>query len=397
MNNSPSPAAPSGPLAGLRVLDFSSFIAGAYAAQYLGDLGAEVIKVESLQGDAARAWGPFLAGESRFFQGWNRNKRSLAIDVQSEEGREAIYRLVKTADIVIENFRPGIVGKLRIDYATLKALNPKLIYLSITAFGATGPSGKRPGYDPILQALTGAARGNLRYCKSVGICSVAISDFGSALIGASGILAALYHRERTGVGQKIETSLLQAAMALQSHMFVKALDRAEEPPFGIFPYNFYETKDDIIFLAIGTDRFWQLLCEGIGAPELGADPRYATNRQRVDHMETLTAAIVAKLRTKTTKEWEAILLAKGVPCAPAQTYEEFFDDPQVAAMQMNPVLEHPTIGALKLAGIPVHLSESPGAIQCPPPTLGQHSGEIMREAGYSANEIDRLRESGVLR
>jgi crotonobetainyl-CoA:carnitine CoA-transferase CaiB-like acyl-CoA transferase len=382
---------------GLRVLDFSSFIAGAFAAQYLGDLGAEVVKVESLQGDAARSWGPFLAGESRLFQGWNRNKRSIAIDLQSDDGREAIYRLVRRADIVIENFRPGIVTKLGIDYASLRALNPRLIYLSITAFGATGPSGKRPGYDPILQALSGAARGNLRYCKSVGICSVAISDFGSALIGASGILAALYHRERTGVGQKIETSLLQAAMALQSHMFVKALDRAEEPPFGIFPYNFFETKDDIIFLAIGTDRFWQLLCEGIGAPELGADANYATNPQRVAHTEALTAALVARLRTRTTKEWEAILLAKGVPCAPAQTYEEFFDDPQVAAMNMNPVLDHATIGPLKLAGVSLHLSETPGAIQCAPPTLGQHTDEIMREAGYSVDEVARLRQQGILR
>jgi len=395
--NPNSTVAPAGPLVGIRVLDFSSFIAGSYAAQYLGDLGAEVIKVESLQGDAARGWGPFLAGESRFFQGWNRNKRSIAVDLQCAEGREIVHGLARRADIVIENFRPGIAAKLGIDYAALQALNPRLIYLSITAFGTKGPYGNRPGYDPILQALSGAARGNLRYCKSVGICSVAISDFGSALIGASGLLAALYHRERTGVGQKVETTLLQAAMALQSHMFVKALDRSEEPPFGIFPYNFFETKDNIIFLAIGTDRFWQLLCEGIGAPELGADPRYSTNAQRVTHGELLTAALHAKLHDKSTREWEKILLAKGVPCAPPQTYEEFFDDPQVTAMEMNPVVDHATIGPMKLAGIPLHLSETPGAIQSAPPTLGQHTDEVLRESGFDAAGIARLRGDGVVR
>lgn len=388
---------PSGPLAGVRVLDFSSFIAGSYAAQYLGDLGASIVKVESIQGDAARGWGPFLAGESRFFQGWNRNKRSVAIDLRSDGGREILHRLVRDTDIVIENFRPGVVEKLGIDYDTLKALNPKLIYLSITAFGTKGPYGKRPGYDPILQALSGAAKGNVRYCQNVGICSVAISDFGSALIGASGILAALYHRERTGAGQKIETSLLQAAMALQSHMFVEALEREEEPPFGIYPYNFFETKDDVIFLAIGTDRFWQLLCEAIGLPELAADPRFTTNAQRVACGEELTPIIVEKLKTKTAKEWEGILLDRGVPCAPAQTYAEFFEDPQVAAMDMAPVVDHPAIGPLKLSGVPLNMSASPGGIQSPPPTLGQHTDEVLRDAGYGPEEIAAFKQNGVAR
>jgi crotonobetainyl-CoA:carnitine CoA-transferase CaiB-like acyl-CoA transferase len=245
--------------------------------------------------------------------------------------------------------------------------------------------------------MSGAARGNLRYCASVGICSVAISDFGSALIGASGVIAALYHRERTGVGQRIETSLLQAAMALQSHMFVKPLEREEEPPFGIFPYNFYETKDDVIFLAIGTDRFWQLLCEGIDAPELASDPRYKTNAQRVACAEELRPAILAKLKTRTTREWESILVAKGVPCAPAQTYDQFFEDPQVAAMNMDAVIEHPAIGRLKLFGVPFQMSETPGAIQCAPPTLGQHTDEILRDVEYSDDDIAQLRSERVVK
>ena len=387
----------SGPLAGVHVVDFSSFIAGAFAATMLGDMGASIVKVESLAGDAARHWGPFLNGESRMFQGWNRNKRSIAVDLQSEKGREIVYDLVRRADIVVENFRPGITSKLKIDYPVLSAINEKLIYLSITAFGTKGPYGERPGYDPILQALTGAARGNIRYKGNTGICSVAISDFGSALLGACGLLAALYHRERTGQGQFLETTLLQAAMTLQSHMFVKALETEEKPPLGIFPYQFYRTQDDVIFLACGTDRFWQLLCDAIGAPELAEDPEYKSNAQRVTHTEELKAKLEERLGLKTTKEWERILVERGVPCAPAQTYQEWFDDPQVAAMDMKPIIQHSTIGSMQLSGIPIHFHETPGAIQSAPPTLGEHTDVVLMELGYSPESIDSIREAGVIR
>ncbi|MEK7795314.1 MAG: CoA transferase [Candidatus Hydrogenedentota bacterium] len=386
-----------GPLAGVHVVDFSSFIAGAFAATVLGDMGASIVKVESLAGDAARQWGPFLNGESRMFQGWNRNKRSIAVDLRSDKGREIVYDLVRRADIVVENFRPGITHKLKIDYPVLKATNEKLIYLSITAFGTKGPYGERPGYDPILQALTGAARGNIRYTGNTGICSVAISDFGSALLGACGLLAALYHRERTGQGQFLETTLLQAAMTLQSHMFVKALDTEEKPPLGIFPYQFYRTKDDIIFLACGTDRFWQLLCEAIGAPEWAENPRYKSNAERVTHTEELKAKLEERLAAKTTKEWSRILVERGVPCAPPQTYEEWFGDPQVAAMDMNPTVQHTTIGRMQLSGIPIHFQETPGAIQSAPPTLGEHTDAVLTELGYSPETIASIREAGVVR
>lgn len=388
---------PSGPLVGVKVLDFTSFIAGSYCAQLLGDLGAHVIKVEALMGDAARFWGPFLKGESRFFQGWNRNKRSLAIDLRSDEGKDVIYTLVKDADIVVENFRPGITQKLAIDYKTLAAENERLLYLSITAFGAKGPYGTRPGYDPILQSLSGAARGNIRYSNTTSICSVAVSDYGAALLGATGLLAALYHRERTGKGQFIETSLLQAAMAVQSHMFIDALEAEEEPPFGIYPYKYFETKDDILFVAGGTDRFWQLFCECIGLAELGSDPKYAKNADRVTHGEYLTERIHGVLRTRSTKEWETILLEKGVPCAAAQTYQEFFDDPQVAALEMFPTIAHSKVGAMRVCGVPITLHETPGAVQGPAPTLGQHTEEVLGEAGYDGEGIKGLRERGIVR
>ncbi len=385
-----------GPLTGVSVLDFTSFIAGSYCAQLLGDLGADVIKVEALTGDAARFWGPFLNGESRFFQGWNRNKRSIAVDLQSEKGREIVYELVKRTDIVVENFRPGITRKLRIDYDALKPMNESLIYLSITAFGAKGPYGERPGYDPILQSLSGAARGNLRYCASTGICSVAVSDYGAALLGSTGLLAALFHRERSGQGQFIETSLLQAAMAVQSHMFIDALDTKEEPPFGIYPYKYFNTSDDILFIACGTDRFWRIFCECIGMAELGTHADYATNPQRVEHADHLTAIVQERMSTKSTKEWEMILLAKGVPCAPAQTYQDFFDDPQVHALGMFPTIEHRAIGRTRVAGVPITMHNTPGSIRCAAPTLGEHGAAILAEIGYNDGDIDRLRAESIV-
>lgn len=386
-----------GPLNGLHVLDFSNFIAGCYAAQLLGDMGARVIKVETLLGDGARSWGPFLAGESRFFQGWNRNKRGIAVDLLSDKGKEIVARLVNKADIVVENFRPGVTKKLGIDYDTLKGLNPGLIYCSITAFGTKGPYGTRPGYDPILQAMSGTARANVRFSDSVSISSVAVADYGAGMLGCSGILAALFHRERTGEGQRVETSLLQSIMSVQSHAFCQALEKEEEPPFGIFPYSFFDTKDDIIFVCGPTNKFWKIFCEAIGAPELCSGPKYDSNPKRVENADELREKLRPFLLEKTTAEWMEIFLKQGLPSGPAQTYEEFFDDPQVKAMDMNPTLEHPLIGPIRVAGVPLHFEKTPGAIQFTAPTLGQHTDDVLSEIGYNANEIRELRSSDAVR
>lgn len=388
--------AASGPLAGVRVVDFSSFIAGCYCAQLLGEMGASVIKVESVAGDGARHWGPFLKGESRFFQGWNRNKRGIAIDLQSSRGQAIVHKLIETVDVAVENFRPGITAKLKIDYATLRRMNPRLIYCSMTAFGTKGPYGNRPGYDPILQSMSGASRGNVRYSGAVGICSVAVSDFGAAMLGCGAVAAALYHRERTGEGQLIETSLLQAVMSVQSHQYVKPLDVQEEPPFGIYPYRQYETKDDLIFIAAGTDRFWRLFCEHIGLAELGADPKYARNAGRVTHAEELTAKIQPILKTRTTAEWTALLVPAGVPCSGVHTYDEFFEDPQVAALGMDPTITHGKIGRMRVAGLPWFFEKTPAAIQRPAPLLGEHTREILGEMGYDEGEIGEMMREGIV-
>lgn len=387
---------PSGPLAGVKVIDFCSFIAGSYSAMLLGQMGAQVIKVESLTGDLSRAWGPFFAGESSFFQGWNINKRSIAINLLSPAGREVIYELVRQADVVIENFRPGVTIKLKIDYETLREINPKLIYCSSTAFGSKGPYHKRPAYDPVLQSMGGAAKANIRFGGKVAICSVAVSDYQAAMLGAAGINAALYHREKTGEGQKIETSLLQAVMSAQSHYYVRALETKEEGPIGIFPYHLFETSDDLIFIGAPTNKFWQILCHAIDAPEIAAEPKYDTNAKRVAHKDELFAKLQPYFHRKTTEEWVTLLIERGVPCGPVMSHDEFFVDPQVEAMEMNPIVQHSKIGPVRVVGVPIHFEKTPASIRLAAPLLGQHTDEILREMGYTAQRIEDLLREGVI-
>ena len=385
-----------GPLAGVRVLDFCSFIAGSFGAMLLGDMGADVVKVEPLTGDPCRTWGPFIGGESRPFQGWNRNKRSLSVDLKSVDGRELVGELAGRADVVMVNFRPGVAEKLGIGYQALCELNPTIIYLSSTAFGETGPYRLRPGYDPVLQTMSGAARLHQRVCQTVHICSVAVSDYQAATLAVGGVCAALFHREKTGEGQKIETSLMQAVMSVQSHAFVQALEQEEDAAAGIYPYKMFDTADDPIFVAIGTDRFWLLLCDALEMPELAADQRYRTNPQRVGcaaELQTVLAPVFAQRRSL---EWEALFLEKGVPCAAARTCDEFFDDPQVAALEMSQVIEHTTLGPLRVMGVPMNFGKTPGRIQRAAPLLGEHTEEILEEVGVHGDRIAELVGRGVV-
>jgi crotonobetainyl-CoA:carnitine CoA-transferase CaiB-like acyl-CoA transferase len=387
-----------GPLAGIRVLDFCSFINGSFGVQLMGDLGAEVIKVEPLTGDLARHWAPFIDGESRFFQGWNRNKRGIALDLASPEGRKIIHELARRADVLCENFRTGVTKRLGIDYLTISAINPRIIYCTSTGFGSKGPLCERPAYDPVLQSMGGAVRLNAspRFAGRPAVLPIAVSDYQAAMQVFGGVCAALYHRERTGEGQRLETSLLQAIMAMQSHYYVEPLDLPEEGEVGICPYRLFETSDDVIFIGAGTDKFWRLLCDAIDLPAWGADPRYACNRQRVNAAAEVVAALAPRFKTRTTAEWLERIEAAGVPCAPIWTMHEFLHHPQVTAMEMNPVMEHSTIGRLQVPGVPIHFDKTPGEIRSAPPTLGQHTEEVLREIGYDDVGIAALRQGGVI-
>lgn len=396
MKNNGTTALPQGPLAGIRVLDFCSFINGAYSATLLGDLGAEVIKIEPLTGDLARAWGPFLKGESRFYQAWNRNKRGLAIDLTSAAGREIAHRLVRNADVVIENYRPGVTKKLGIDYETLKNLNPRIIYCSSTAFGARGPLRNRPGYDPVFQSMSGIARDNVRFSGAVAICPVAVSDYQASMLVVTGVLAALFHRERTGESQMVETSLLQGVLSVQSHYFVEALECDEEGAIGIYPYRIFDTSDEPIFIAAATDKFWGMLCEVLGVPELGLDPQFATNGRRTSRAGDLNAILRPIFLTRRAQEWERMLVEKGVPCGVVSTYLDFLNDPQVSELGMNPVIDHPLIGPIRTVGVPIDFEKTPGGIQRSAPTLGQHTEEVLAEIGYTAENIAALRAERVI-
>ncbi len=386
----------SGPLEGLNVLDFGTFVAGSYNAVLMGDLGAKVIKVEPLAGDPARQVGPFLKGESRIFIGWNRNKLGLAVDLRKEAGRQIVYDLTATTDIVTGNYRPGIAEKLKVDYETLSAINPRIIYLASSGYGQTGPLRDRPTYDAIFQTTGGIAYANQFTTGKVAITAAVFIDIHTAMLGLSAILAALYHRERCGVGQKVETSLLQGAMSVQPSAYVRAIDTEETPFVGGYPYALFEAKEGQIFVAAIQDKFWKAFCKAAGQPELGANSKYDTNPKRGQHREELDDIIRPFMLEKTALEWEEILVEAGVPCGIVHNHDEFLVHPQVEAVGMNPIVDHPTIGPLRMYGVPFNLEKTPGRIQRSAPRLGEHSESILAELDYDQNRIAKLKADGVI-
>jgi formyl-CoA transferase len=393
------------PLSDVRVLDLSRILAGPYCTMVLADYGADVIKIEEpLTGDGTRAWGPpWIGDQSAYFLAANRNKRSVAVDLKRPEGRQIVHELAQRADVVIENFKVGGAEKLGVDYATLSALNPRLIYCSITGYGQTGPYKDRAGYDFIIQAeggvmsITGPEEGEP---YKVG---VAIADITAGLFAATAILAALHERERSGKGQAIDVALLDAQIAWLANVAQNYLATGEPPQrYGnahpsIVPYETFPTADGRIAVGIGSDAQFRKFCEAAGRPELAEDERFCTNRARVEHRRTLIPLLQALFRTRTSAEWLSLLAALGIPAGPINDVPAALNSPQVRARAMVQEVDHPTLGRIRLLGPVAKFSRTPAQIRRPPPPLGYHTDEVLRTLlDYSDDQIAALRRSGVI-
>ncbi|POX47209.1 CaiB/BaiF CoA-transferase family protein [Streptomyces sp. Ru72] len=400
----PTPDAP-GALAGIRVLDLSRILSGPVATMVLADLGADVVKVEDTKdGDDTRQWAPPYQGdESAYFLAANRNKRGISVDLKTDGGRALVLRLADRADVVVENFRPGTADRLGLGYRHLSARNPRLVYASISGYGQTGPWASRPGYDAIAQAqsgmmsITGEAGGPpLRP-------GVATADIGAGMWATIGILAALYARESTGRGQHLDVSLLDGQLAWLTYVAGGWFATGRSPgPHGsahptIVPYQALPTADGHLMIAAGNDKLFQRLTEALGVPELAADPRFAGNPDRVRHRDELIPLLEAALARHGSTEWAALLDAAGVPCAPIATVAEALSSPQAKARGMVVELDHPTVGRLSTVGSPLRLGHTPARIRSAPPLLGQHTDEVLAEAGYTPEEIADLHAAGAVR
>ena len=395
------------PLKGIRVLDLSKVLAGPLCGQYLGELGADVIKVEPTgTGDDTRAWLPQQSGESAHFFAVNHNKRSLAVDLKSTEGRGVVHRLAAKADIVLQGFGGGTAAKLGVDYETLRALNPKLIYCEVSGYGREGPLGNAPGYDVMLQAFSGmlSTMGEPAENGGGGLARASFSpiDLGTGMHALSGILAALIERGRTGEGMYLEVALLDTALGFmgyvaQNYWFTGATPK----PMGtghpaMTPYQAFRASDGFLMIGVGNDAQWRRFCPAAGLDEWVNHPDFATNAVRVKHRERVVELVQRRVETKTIAQWLDLMRAASVPCSPIHTLDQALQHPQVATRALVVTAEHPLLGTVKNMGLPVRFRGEPRQAVLPAPMLGEHTDAILGQAGYSPAEIAALKASGAV-
>ncbi len=391
-------------LDGIRIIDFSKALAGPYCTMLLADMGAEVIKVEMPgSGDDSRGWGPpFIEGEAAYFLSVNRNKKSITLNLKDPKAKEIALKIIEKADIVLESNRPGVMTKLGLDYETVKKINPGIIYCSISGFGQTGPYSKRPGFDQVIQGyggimgLTGEKGGGP---LKVGI---AVTDIATGMFAATGILTALYHRERTGQGQHVDASMLDGQVSWLTYQAGRYLASGNVPqrigsahPL-IVPYQDFEASDGFINIAAGNDNLWKKFCAVTDLSDIADDPKFATNPKRVENRDEVVEIVSKKINTKTMQEWLDILNDAGVPCGPIYTVDQIFNDPQVLAREMLVEVDHPKCGKIQVTGSPIKLSETPAEITTHPPMLGEHNSSILQEFGFSEEDITKLKEDKVI-
>lgn len=392
------------PLAGLVVLDLSRVLAGPYASMMLADFGANIIKIEPPKvGDDSRAFGPFIGKESAYYMSLNRNKRSMTLNLKEQAAKDLFKEMVKKADVVLENYRPGTMEKFGLGYEELKKINPKIIYAACSGFGHTGPYMDKPAYDIIVQAMggimsiTGPEGGDpTRVGASVG-------DITAGLFAAIGVLLAAYHRERTGEGQKVDVGMLDCQVAILENAISRYLVNGVVPqPLGnrhpsITPFESFTAKDGYVIVGAGNDRLWEKLCNLLERPDLTHDARFATNALRTQNVKELKVILDSVFKNKTIDAWLELLEEAGIPCAPINTVDKVINDPQIKARDMIIDLKHPVAGDMKVPGIPIKMSKTPGAVETPAPLLGQHTEEILSELlGYSKEQVAQLQAKGAI-
>ena len=392
------------PLQDIKVIDFSQILAGPFCTMLLADMGADVVKIEKPNGgDDTRRYGPpFIEGESAAFLTLNRNKRSIVLDLKSEQGLAIVRRMLEDADVMIHNFRPGVVDRMGLAYDDVSALNPAIVYCTVSGFGTTGPYSSRAGFDLVAQGMSGLMSINGFPDSPPAKVGVPMADLNTGMFCAYGILTAYINRLSTGRGQHVDASLLESGMAYTLYESATYFATGEVAgPLGsahrmIAPYQAFATRDGYINIGAANQNNWERMCRAVGREDLLEDERFASNPERMVSIDALTPIMEETFRTQTTAHWVEALEKAGVPCGPIYNIEQVYADPHVQSREMAVELEHPKSGSIRNIGVAVKLHDTPGSVRTPAPILGQHSEEVLDQYGYAEADIAALKDAGIL-